>query len=164
MRMIARHAGISVGGLYLYFDNKEQLYLTIMGERMAEVEKKTDEMLKSVEDPKEALRNFISTSLHHARENKAALLLQRSELGLTFAREMKIEFFRKRIASIEKIIQDGIDRGVFEACNAGEAARVIFSAIRGFFVSVMLEEDILFDPDECSNFVLSGLLKRPHAY
>lgn len=36
MRMIAKEAGISVGGVYLYFRNKEELSLFLIKEKMRE--------------------------------------------------------------------------------------------------------------------------------
>ncbi|MDP1758223.1 MAG: helix-turn-helix domain-containing protein, partial [Thermodesulfovibrionales bacterium] len=36
MRMIAKASNISIGGLYLYFKNKEDLYLTLMKSKMDE--------------------------------------------------------------------------------------------------------------------------------
>ena len=45
MRAIARQAGISVGGLYLYFRNKEELYLTFMQDWMKKLNDRTRDAL-----------------------------------------------------------------------------------------------------------------------
>jgi len=38
--------------------------------------------------------------------------------------------------------------------------KIIRSTIRGFIVSMIIEEDALFLPEECSNFILNGLMRR----
>ncbi|NCO84323.1 MAG: TetR/AcrR family transcriptional regulator, partial [Nitrospirae bacterium] len=36
----------------------------------------------------------------------------------------------------------------------------IFSVIRGFVLSIVVEADALFSPEECSKLLLNGLLKK----
>ena len=44
--------------------------------------------------------------------------------------------------------------------NVQETARIIFSVIRGFILSIVVEPDSLFSPEECSNLILNGLIRR----
>ena len=39
-------------------------------------------------------------------------------------------------------------------------ARVIFSILRGFIFSIMVEEEALFSPEACADLVLKGLIRR----
>ena len=159
MRLISRSAGISVGGLYLYFKDKEELYLTLMNESLDYINRKTRETLKDIQDPKEAITNLIVLNINYAKSNSERILLQGRELGLSFGLEVKKKFFRERRRLIEEIIRDGVEKGVFRNCDPAEKAKIIFSLLRGFVVSIIIDDEALFSAEECVDLVLNGLLK-----
>ncbi|MDP2279982.1 MAG: TetR/AcrR family transcriptional regulator [Nitrospirota bacterium] len=160
MRMIAKASNISIGGLYLYFKNKEDLYLTLMKSKMDDFAVKTMESVKDITDPAEAISTFMAMTLNYAKKHKGLILLQGRELGFTFGLEMKRKFFKKQRGLIEHIIRQGIRSGIFRKVNVPETARIIFSIIRGFVLSIVVEADALFSPEECSKLLLNGLLKK----
>jgi AcrR family transcriptional regulator len=160
MRIIARAAGTSVGGLYLYFRNKEELYLTLMQDRMGMLNDLTEEALFKVEAPAEALAVFISVSIEFARNNKEMIILQGRELGFSFGIDRKREFLRERRKLIADIIRKGMKTGIFRECDADEAAWIIFNMLRGFVVSMVIDEEVLCTADAYVELVLHGLLRR----
>ena len=160
MRMIAKASNISIGGLYLYFKNKEDLYLTLMKSKMDDFAGQTMESVKDITDPAEAISTFMAMTLNYAKKHKGLILLQGRELGFTFGLEMKRKFFKKQRGLIEHIIRQGIRSGIFRKVNVPETAKVIFSVIRGFVLSIVVEADALFSPVECSKLLLNGLLKK----
>jgi AcrR family transcriptional regulator len=160
MRTIARAAGTSVGGLYLYFRNKEELYLTLMQDRMRMLNDLTEKALFKVDDPVEAIAAFISISIEFARKNKEMLILQGRELGFSFGIERKREFLRGRRKLIADIIRKGMKTGVFRECDADEAAWIIFNMLRGFVVSMVIDEEVLCAAEAYVELVLHGLLRR----
>jgi len=160
MRMIAKASHISIGGLYLYFKNKEDLYLTLIKFRMDDYLDKLIKELSAIQDPVAQLRTYISMSLNYAKKYKELLLIKGRELGLTSGIDIKRKFFRRQKRLVEEIIQRGITSGVFREYNVVEATKVIRSAIRGFIVSMIIEEDALFSPEECSKLILHGLIRR----
>jgi AcrR family transcriptional regulator len=159
MRLIARSAGISVGGLYLYFKNKEELSLTLLRESLDGFNRETREALKDIQDPAEALRCFITFTITSATERKEKFLFQDREQAFSFGLEMKKEFFRERRKLIEEIILDGIERNVFRPCDVTEAARIIYSLLRGFFLSLFIDEEALFSAEKCLDLILHGLMR-----
>jgi len=160
MRTIAKAAGTSVGGLYLYFRNKEDLYLTLMQDRMKMLNELTEEALFKVDEPAEAIAAFISISIDFARKNKEMIILQGRELGFSFGIDRKREFLRERRKLIADIIRKGIITGVFRKCNADEAAWIIFNMLRGFVVSMVIDEEVLCTAEAYVELVLQGLLRR----
>lgn len=160
IRTIAKNADISIGGLYLYFKNKEDLYFTLMKSRMDDFAEKTKESVKDISDPSEAVRTFIAMSLNYAKKHKELILIQGKEHGFAFGIEMKKKFFKRQRNLIENIIRQGIQSGVFQNVNARETAKIVFSVIRGFVLSIIVEPDSLFLPDECSRLILNGLIRR----
>lgn len=160
MRIIARAAGTSVGGLYIYFRNKEELYLTLVQDRMRMLNDQTEEALFEVDDPAEAIAAFISISIEFAQKNKEMLILQGRELGFSFGLDRKREFLRERRKLIADIIRKGMKTGVFRECDADEAAWIIFNMLRGVVVSMVIDEEVLCATDAYVELVLHGLLRR----
>ncbi|MDI6743911.1 MAG: TetR/AcrR family transcriptional regulator [Thermodesulfovibrionales bacterium] len=160
MRMIANAAGISIGGLYLHFKNKDELYLTLMKSKMDDFAGRTMDSVKDIADPAEAINAFMTVTLDYAKKHKGLILLQGRELGFTFGLEMKRKFFKKQRGIIEDIIRCGIRTGIFRKVNVRETAKIIFSVIRGFVLSIVVEPNALFSPEECGSLILNGLLKR----
>jgi len=160
MRMIARRAHISVGGLYLYFKSKEDLYLTLIKTRLDDLADRTTEALKEVRDPAEAIRTFLKLRLNYAREHRELILALGRDPGFGFGIDVKRKFFRQQRQVIEGILKKGIASGRFRKCNTEEVAKVIFSLVRGFIASLVIEPDALFSPEECCVLILTGLLRR----
>ena len=160
MRLIARASGISVGGLYLHFRNKEDLYLTFMQDWMKKLNDRTQEALLKIDDPVDAIRAFIMISIDFARWNREIIILQGRELGFTFGIDRKREFFRERRRLIADIVRKGIENGVFRDCDADEASKVIFNMLRGFIVSMVVDEESLFSAEAYVELVLNGLIRR----
>jgi len=73
MRMIAGAANIGVSSLYLYFKNKEDLYLTLMKTKIDDFSDKTMGSIKDVADPSEAISAFITMSLSYAKKHPALI-------------------------------------------------------------------------------------------
>jgi AcrR family transcriptional regulator len=160
MRMIARRADISVGGLYLYFKSKDDLYLSLMKTRLDDLMDKTREALEEVKDPAEALMTFIKLRLNYAREHRDLILALGRDPGFDFGIDVKRKFFRQQREVIEGIIKKGIASGRFRKFNTKEVAKVIFSLVRGFIASLVIEPDALFSTKECCDLILRGLLKK----
>ena len=160
MRDIARVAGMSVGGLYIYFHNKEDLFQTFMLEWMNNLNDRTHEALTSLSDPVEAISAFITISIEFARTNKEMIILQGREWGVTFGTDLKKDFFAERRSIIAAIIKKGIETGDFAQCDADRASNVIFNMLRGFVISMVIDEDALFPAEDCVNLVVKGLLRR----
>ncbi|MCX5717256.1 MAG: TetR/AcrR family transcriptional regulator [Nitrospirae bacterium] len=160
MRMIANASGISIGGLYLYFKNKDELYLTLIKSRLDELADVTRQSLKGISDPADALIKFISLQLAYAKRHRELILVQGREYGFVFGMSAKKKFFKVQRGFIEGVIRKGIRSGVFKKCNVKETAKIIICTLRGFILSLIVETDALFSPHECSKLLLNGLLKK----
>lgn len=157
MRMIAKASGLSIGSLYLYFKNKEELFLTLIKSRLDSILDLGKEILDRNDTPENIFRCFISTHLNFAKKHKELLLIQGREHCVTFGIQMKRKFFRIQREIIEEIIRRGIDDGVFRKCNVKEAAKIIHCSLRGFIISMLIDTDALFSPEEFSNVIIRGL-------
>ncbi|HZV46441.1 MAG TPA: TetR/AcrR family transcriptional regulator [Thermodesulfovibrionales bacterium] len=157
IREIARTAGISVGGVYLYFKNKEELYRSLINERMLDIGSKTETIAGKTQSASEALSHFLSLHLENALKHKEFILLHIREHGFTFGVQEKKNFFRKQRELVERLIQRGIRTGEFRKCNADDMAKVIMGSLRGVILSMALDDDVHITPQMMNEFIFNGL-------
>lgn len=161
MRMIAKEANISIGGLYLHFKNKEELSLFLLKKRIEEFFEKILKPVESIESPAEALKALIKNIAEYAKENREFIIMHTKEHGFTFGLNIKKEFFKKERGIIKNIIQKGIASGEFSnSYDSEEVAKVILNITRGFVMSVVVDSENLFNPEECLDILLYGLLNK----
>jgi AcrR family transcriptional regulator len=158
IREIAKAAGISVGGVYLYFKNKEELYKSLINNIRRDLFNNVAATSGKSISATESLSNFLTTYLEYALKHKEFILLHIREHGFSFDIDRKREFFRQQIKPLEKIIVKGIYSGEFRKCNAKDMAKIIMGSLRGIILSVALD-DVVVTPKNLNEFVLKGILK-----
>lgn len=158
IREIALSAGISIGGVYLYFRNKEELYKSLINEKMLDIGRRTGIVAGKSQPAMHALSEFCSIYLEHALKNKEFILLHIREHGFAFGVREKRQFFRKQRELIRQIIQKGIRDGEFRRCNADDMAKMIMGSLRGVVLSMALDDDVHITPHLMQEFIFRGLL------
>lgn len=159
IREIAKIAGISVGGIYLYFKNKEELYKSLINDKMLDIGSKLEMTAGRTESATETLSKFLKLHLENALKHKEFILLHIREHGFTFGVNEKKQFFRNQRELIERIIRRGICSGEFRNCNAKDMAKIIMGSLRGIVLSMALDEDVHVTPKMLNEFIFNGLLK-----
>jgi len=160
MRMIAAEAGISVGALYLYHRNKEELCATVFKRLFQEFTREITEKVLVLSHPVEQIRAYIGTYMEMAKTHREFIYTFNRERGFTFGVEWKRGFFGELRALVDSIIKRGVEQGVFAEVGTGEATKVLMSALRGYVVSIVIDPDNLFSADACADILLNGLVKR----
>jgi AcrR family transcriptional regulator len=157
IRAIAKTAGISIGGVYLYFRNKEELYLNLIKDRVGEQVLLTKEKVALAGSPEDGLRAFLSLHLEYGIKNKELILINIREHGFAFGKEIKRKFLRSQIELLTKVLKNGITEGVFRACNTEEAARIIMSTLRGVVLSMALDGESAITEKGLGDLIILGL-------
>jgi AcrR family transcriptional regulator len=157
IRTIAKAAGISIGGVYLYFRNKEELYLDLIKSRIEEQDHKIKEAVASAGPSIDALNVFLSLHLQYGIKNKELILINIREHGFGFGLEIKQKFFRSQIELLRKILNQGITDRVFRECDTEEAARIIMATLRGIVLSMALEGEISITEKGLGDLIIKGL-------
>ena len=160
MRMIAEKAHMSVGGLYLHFENKDELCLVMMKGHFEDFLQNVKTAIESAKSPVGAMSAYIKTSIEHTSRHRELFLAKSKKQGFTFGIELKRAFFTKQRDYLEDIIKKGIQSGHFNQCNVKETAKIIMSVLRGFIFSMIVDPDNLFLHKECTKLLMKGLLKR----
>lgn len=156
IREIASIAGISIGGVYLYFKNKEELYKNLIGEKMLEIASQTEMIAERTESAPEALSRILSIHLENALKHREFILLHIREHGFAFGAEEKRKFFSRQRDMIKQIIQKGIKSGEFRKCNAEQIATMIMASLRGIILSVALDNTVITSK-MLNEYIFNGL-------
>ena len=164
IRAIARAAGISIGGVYLYFRNKEELYLNLIKDRIEEQVLTTKEAVASAGSPEDGLRTFLSLHLQYGIKNKELILINIREHGFSFGREIKRKFLRSQIKLLVNILNEGITDGVFRKCDTEEASRIIMATLRGIVFSMALDGKSFITEKGLEELIIRGLLRKVLSY
>ncbi len=145
VREVARRAGISVGGIYLYFPNKQELYTGLMRSQV-------DEFISSMEHlrsetPDAALRGFIQSYMDIAVKKTKMLSTGIKEYDLEFRKPVREAFFHAQHRLITHILREGVRQGVFRDIDCAETGRIIIISLRGAILGY-----------------LTGDIRRPDTY
>jgi AcrR family transcriptional regulator len=131
VREIAAAAGTSPGLLYQYFDSKAALLETMLDRGMDVLMAATEEALDAAgADPAARLRALVGAHVRVHLDSQRESLLGNSELrALTGGARSAIVAKRDvQQRTFERVVRDGVRRGVFATEHPREAARVITTA------------------------------------
>ena len=129
VRQVAARAGISIGGIYLYFRTKEELYTGLMRSQMEEFLGRVELLRKDA--PLIALRKLIDLYMEIAVTRTRMLSAGIKEYDLEFKRPVREAFFRKQHGIISDILKQGIRDGSFRPMDCSAVALMVLVTLRG---------------------------------
>ena len=159
IRAIAKAAGISIGGVYLHFRNKEELYLDLIKSRIEEQNNTIKELIASSGSSTEALNVFLSLHLEFGIKNKELILINLREHGFGFGLEIKRKFLRSQIRLLVNILSEGARDREFRKINTEEAARIILATLRGIVHSMVMDGESIVTEKGLVDLILKGLVR-----
>jgi AcrR family transcriptional regulator len=122
MRDLSRESGMSLAGLYYYFENKEKLLHMIQRHTFQTVIDRLKERLAGISDPEERMRIFIANHLEYFVHNMKAMKVLsheadvlRNEAGQEIV-AIKREYYRICLATLQHLKRE---RGVESTSSAG---------------------------------------------
>ncbi|GAB4482868.1 MAG: TetR/AcrR family transcriptional regulator [Thermodesulfovibrionales bacterium] len=163
VREVARRAGISVGGIYLYFRNKEDLYTGLMRSQMDEFLGRVGELRSK--PPLGALRGLIDLYLEIAVTKTRMLSTSVKEYDLEFKRPVREAFFASQQKIVAEILHQGIGSGVFRKIDCGAVALVILVTLRGAILGYLTGDvrNTKQYADHLYELFLKGIRSNRHA-
>ncbi|VBB41762.1 TetR/AcrR family transcriptional regulator [Desulfatiglans anilini] len=161
---IAREAGVADGTIYIYFENKDDILISLFEEQMKGVIDNMVSHLALEKDPIGKLRCFAVTHLRLIEENKDMAEIIQVELRQSgkFMKEYKNEKFSQYLDLIEDIIKEGQQSGAFRKDVIPTVAkRAFFGALdemsRFWVLSSRKQYDIKTAAEQISEFFLCGI-------
>ncbi len=80
---IARQAGVADGTIYIYFDNKDDILLSLFEDKISEMLNALDEQLEGIDDPFDRIRTFSRFHFQQVKENPRLAEVLQVELRLS---------------------------------------------------------------------------------
>ena len=161
---IAKEAGVADGTIYIYFENKDDILISLFEEQMKVVLDNMALQVAKIDDPAEKLEKFASTHLGLIEMNKDMAEIIQVELRQSgkFMKEYKNERFMEYLDIIGDIIIEGQKRGLFKKeVIPGVAKRAFFGALdevsRFWVLSSRRQYDIRIVAKQISGYFLNGI-------
>lgn len=129
---IAKEAKVADGTIYLYFNNKFDILLSVFEQEIGKLIDQVNLLLEKEESPKVKLEIFITNHLEEMKKNRYLAEVIHIELRQTskLIREYRKNTFNEYLAIIAAIIEQGQEAGVFQKeIKADIAKQIIFGAL-----------------------------------
>ena len=161
---IAKAAGVADGTIYLYFDGKEDLLITIFREHTRSYLQSLERAVANVNHAEERLRIAVRHHLETLGRDRALAVVSQVELrhSLKFMSLLSQEEVKDYLNIIRKIVESGQIEGAFRRnVHPQLVAKAIFGILDEMVTSWMLSEkeyELAAHADEVADFILTGLL------
>ncbi len=165
---IAREAGVADGTIYLYFENKDDILISLFEEQMKLVLSNMREQVAAAESPAEKIKRFALCHLKLIEQNKDMAEIIQVELRQSskFMKSYKNEHFAEYLDLIAEIVREGQREGLFKKDVVPDLAkRALFGALdelsRYWVLSTRRKYDIETAARQISETFLYGLVDDP---
>lgn len=129
---IAKEAKVADGTIYLYFNNKHDILISVFDEQIHLLQQETSERIKQETDPAEMLSIFISNYLQTMKKSKYLAVVIQRELRQADKkiREYRDSKFAAYLNILVEIVELGQKNGIFRAdVNPFITRQLIFGAL-----------------------------------
>jgi TetR/AcrR family fatty acid metabolism transcriptional regulator len=164
---IAKEAKVADGTIYLYFNNKYDILLSVFEEEVGKIVEKTDKLLSNEEDPKKMLEIYTIQHLAAMKKNKNLAEVIQIELRQTnkVIKDYRNNKFSEYIGIIANIIKKGQNIGVYKTdIKPDIAKRVYFGALdevsRVWNASLETHYTVEEIADQVLGMFLAGILQQ----
>jgi len=161
---IAMEAQVADGTVYIYFENKDDILISLFEEQMKVVIDNMVGQISKEDDPVKKLEKFalIHLQLIEQNPNMAEIIQVEVRQSSKFMKEYKNEKFAQYLDLIGEIVREGQENGVFKKeVIPGIAKRAFFGALdemsRFWVLSSRKQYDIKTAAKQISEYFLNGI-------
>jgi TetR/AcrR family fatty acid metabolism transcriptional regulator len=157
---IAKEAKVADGTIYLYFNNKFDILLSVFEQEIGKLIEQVTVLLNKEENPKAKLEIFITNHLDEMKKNRYLAEVIHIELrqASKLIREYRKNTFNDYLAIIADIIVQGQVAGVFRKEIEPEIARqIVFGALDEISRCWHIGSDCPFTTEEVGQQITSML-------
>lgn len=136
MNDIAATSGRGRRTLYTYFRNKEEIYYAVIEEELERLSEKMDEVAVMDVEPEEKIFTLIYTHLSIIRDTVARNGTLRAEFfrNIWMVEKVRKAFDVEEHRILQKVLQEGVDKGRFRIENVGLMADIVYYSVKGLEV------------------------------
>jgi TetR/AcrR family fatty acid metabolism transcriptional regulator len=161
---IAREAGVADGTIYLYFQNKDDILISLFEDGMKTVIDRVRSEIEKETDPLQKIKCFARAHLSLIEDNKDMAEIIQVELRQSnkFMKEYRNEKFFEYIDLISSIVKEGQAQGVIrQDVEPGIVKRAFFGALdemsRYWVLSFKRKYSINTAAEQISEFFIKGI-------
>ena len=161
---IAKSAGVADGTIYLYFDGKEDLLITIFREHTRNYLQSLERDLSTISRPEDRLRVAIRHHMETLGRDRALAIVSQVELrhSLKFMSLLSQQEVADYLNILRKIVEHGQSEGVFRRnLHPALVAKAVFGVLDEMVTSWMLSEKdyaLVDQAEQVADLILTGLL------
>lgn len=129
---IAREAKVADGTIYLYFENKDDMLISLFNEKMGAFIETVREATARVDSASDQLRELMRLHFAHLEGNPKMAIVTQIELRQSNRKVRKgiAETLKKYMDVIDDIVRTGIEQGIFrQDVDIRVARRMIFGTL-----------------------------------
>ncbi len=163
---IAKEAKVADGTIYLYFENKDDILISVFNEKMGRFIEQCRSNIEAAVTMEEKLYALIHTHLNHMAQNPDMAKVTQIELRQSNELISKGigEVLKRYLVLIDGIIQLGIEQGVFRPeIDVRMARKMIYGTMDEAATSWVMKKckyDIVSLVEPIHNLFLYGLVRR----
>lgn len=150
MAEIASASGFSIGCLYQFFPGKQELYATMISDKLNLVYDEIRQKVRAAHDPKEKITRLVAAHFEFVENNTdfCKLILRGenlpdSEVMMSLRRRL-MDGYLEHVDFLEAMLSDCMKSGFLRYLNPRQMAALLFGLIRSTAI------DWMFIPDETS--------------
>lgn len=151
MEEIAERAELSKGTLYIYFNSKDELYISVIMEGFRILEERLEKALSSREDVEAKLRTIYRTFVDHCLDNREYFRITQyfltEDARRNTSRELvdTINIYSARLLQIGVgVLEEGVDSGLFRKdLNPTAFSVIAWRTATGLLDLAMVEETVV---------------------
>jgi TetR/AcrR family transcriptional regulator, fatty acid metabolism regulator protein len=158
---IAKEAKVADGTIYLYFNNKYDILLSVFEEEVGKIVDNTKALLVMEDDPCKQIEIFVKEHLTAMKKNKHLAEVIQIELRQSYKaiKDYRDNKFSQYIGIIGEIIKKGQNSGIFRAeIKPDLAKRVVFGALDEVSRLWSTSLDINYSVEETTSQIMSIIL------
>jgi len=166
MEEIANASNMGKSSIYYYFKSKEEIFRVVVEFEATMLKERLNRIIKKNDSPPERLRAYILFRLHHIRtvENFYAALNEETLARMGFILNIRHNFEMEERELVSKILEDGMEQGVFQLSSSKIGAIAISTMMKGLELPLLLSEAHKTDREELMEdlirVLLYGIMKR----
>ncbi|MBN2016881.1 MAG: TetR/AcrR family transcriptional regulator [Candidatus Cloacimonetes bacterium] len=163
---IAKECGFKQQALYYYFKNKDDLIEQLMYHIIDDIKKETFDDLKNIQDPVEKIRRYMINQLYSYKKHKRFIdTLRKTDIPMKYldmAEEIKQNLFSSTYEKIKEIINEGIEKKLFQVDSIDSLIYLLISTTTGYGYTILVRDvniDIEEIVEKTINIILQGIQK-----
>ena len=165
MEDIARQLHMVKSSLYYYFSGKDDIFNAVVDCEAKKIRRKLTDILEQNDDPRTRLRKYIVARMQAMKDisQTYSTIFDPNLMHYDFIEKVRRKYDREEHYTIRRILEEGIQRGVFNVQDPSLASTVICKAMKGLEIPLFWrnkDEHEFHHVENLIHLLFYGLVRR----